>query len=264
MKAKKILMILTISLILAYCAPSQKKIARENEKNPQYQYEKAIVAMKYDLVDEAIKYLNRALSLDPNHYQSYNLLGLAYFKKKNLAEAASAYQKCLELQPDFSEAHNHLGYVYQEMGFLDKAEEEYKKAYTINNSYDASYNLAKLYFGQNKLELALDYAQKSIQKNSGSSIPYNLQGVILNKMDRYPEAIESFQNSLRIAPNEIITSVNLGIAHLNNREFDKARQLFEKILPFVQDQTLKDKINEYLKIIKEYELQTQREYMSLM
>jgi tetratricopeptide (TPR) repeat protein len=191
-------------------------MARENEKSAQYQYEKAIVAMKYGLVEKSIKYLNQALSLDPNHYQSYNLLGLAYFKKQNFGESASAYQRFLELQPEVSEVHNRLGFVYQEMGFLDKAEEGYKKAYSIDSNYDASFNLAKLYFEQNKLELALDYVQNSILKNTRSSRAYNL-----------------------------------GIAYINNKEFNKARLLLDKILPLVQDQTLKDKINEYLNLIKE-------------
>jgi len=70
-------------------------------------------------------------------------------------------------------------------------------------------------------------------------------------MGRYPEAIQSFQNALRIAPNDTITSVNLAIAYINNKDFDLARKLLEKTLPLVQEQTLKDKIKEYLKLIKE-------------
>lgn len=254
MKFQKILLLLTVSLFLTFCATTQSKKELENENNPQYQYEKAVIAMKYELVDEAIKYLNQALSLDPDHYQSYNLLGLAHFKKGNFFQAASAYEKCIELRPDQPEVHNSLGFVYQELDFLDKAEEEYKKAYSIDENFNASFSLAKLYFGQNKLELALDHVQKSIQKNSSSAAAYNLQGVILNKVGRPLEAIMSFQSALKISPDDIIIKVNLGIAYINNRDFDKARVLLEKILPLVKDQTLKDKINEYLKIIKERKL----------
>ncbi|UCC39739.1 MAG: tetratricopeptide repeat protein [Candidatus Aminicenantes bacterium] len=254
MKFEKILILLATSLFLTFCATSQSKVESkkvERENDPQYQYEKAIVAMNYGLVDEAIKYLNEALALDPTHYESYKLLGIAHFKKKNLLEAASAYKKCLELNPDLSEVHNDLGFIYQELDFLDKAEEEYKKAYAMDSNHNASFNLAKLYLGQDKLELALDYVQKSIQKNARASAVYNLQGVILNKMGRLLEAIMSFQSALKISPNEIIIRINLGIAYINNREFEKARILFENVLPHVKDQSLKDKINEYLKLIKD-------------
>ena len=251
MKVDKFLLLVAISLSLTFCATVQtKKDKVENENDPQYQYEKAVIAMKYELLDEAIKYLNQALVLDPNHYESYNLLGLIHFKKKNFFQAASAYEKCLDFRPDQPEVHNNLGFVYQELELLDKAEEEYKKAYSIDENFNASFSLAKIYFGLDKLELALDYVRKSIQKNSKSSAAYNLQGVILNKMNRPLEAIMSFQSALNIAPNDIIISVNLGIAYINNREFDMARALLEKILPLVKDQTLKGKINEYLKLIK--------------
>lgn len=253
MKPEKILLLLAIIINLAFCATSQSKIGRENEKDPQHHYERAIVAMKYGLPEQAIKNLNQALSLDPNHYQSYNLLGHIYFEKMNFAEAASAYQKCLEIKPDFSEVRNNLGFVYQKMGSPYKAEEEYKESYSIDNNYEASFNLAKLYFDQNKLELASDYIQKSLRENWRSSKAYNLRGVILNKMGRYPEAIQSFQNALRIAPNDIIASVNLAVAYINNKDFDLARELLEKTLSLVQEQTLKDKIKEYLKLIKEKE-----------
>jgi tetratricopeptide (TPR) repeat protein len=254
MKTGKIWLLLAICLSFAFCATVQTKKERENEKDPQYQYEKAVIAVRYELLDEAIKYLNQALALDPNHYQSYNLLGLVHFKKQNYFQAASAYEKCLELQPGQAEVHNNLGFVYQQLELLEKAEAEYQKSYSIDENFNAGFSLAKLYFGQNKLELALDYVQKSIQKNNRSAAAYNLQGVILNKMNRPLEAIMSFKTALDISPNDIIIGVNLGIAYINKREFDKARILLEKILPLVKDQTLKDKINEYLKLIKERKL----------
>jgi len=248
---KTILLLFAFSLHLTFCASTQNKAARNTEKDPQYQYEKAIVAMKYNLIDQAIEYLNQALALDSGHYESYNLLGLAYFEKKNYAEAASAYQKCLELRPGVSEVHSNLGFVYEKLGQVNKAEEEYKKSYAIDSNANASFNLARLYLKQNNLSLALDCVQKSIEKNGSLSAAHNLRGVILNQMGRYPEAIESCQNALRLSPNDINLSVNLGIAYINNKEFAKARELFEKILPKVQDQALKDKITEYLNLIRE-------------
>jgi hypothetical protein len=46
-------------------------------------------------------------------------------------------------------------------------------------------------------------------------------------------------------------TINLGIAYINIKEPAKARELFETLLPKVQDEELKAKINEYLKLIKD-------------
>jgi Flp pilus assembly protein TadD len=238
-------------LPLAFCASASKKLAPDSEKNPQYQYEKAMVAMRYNLPDQAIEYLNQALALNPNFAPALNFLGYAHFQQKNFGDAAAAYQRFLELQPNDSKARVSLGLVYEELGKADLAEEEYKKADGIDGNPEASYGLARLYYGQKKLEPALEYISKSLAKNSRSVPALNVQGVILNQMGKYAEALASFENAFRLAPNDIGLSVNLGIAYINNKEFARARELFEKTLPKVEDPVLKVKINEYLKLIKE-------------
>jgi Flp pilus assembly protein TadD len=236
---RNVFLIGLLALLLAFCASASKKPAADSEKNPQYQYEKAVVALRYNLPNQAIEYLNQAL------------LGFAHFQQKSFGDAAVAYQRFLELQPNDSKARVSLGVVYEELGKVDQAEEEYKKADGIDGNPDASFSLAKLYYGQKKLEPALEYVTKSLAKNSRSVASLNLQGVILNQLGKYAEALASFENAVRVAPNDINLNVNLGIAYINNKEFARARQLFEKILPKVEDPVLKVKINEYLKLIKD-------------
>ncbi|MDH5468651.1 MAG: tetratricopeptide repeat protein [Candidatus Aminicenantes bacterium] len=251
MKPGKFPLILILTVFLVSCASSQARIEKKRAKDLQDQYELALVAMKYSMPDEAIRYLNNALSLNPNHQPSYFLLGLAHSQKKNYKEAAAAFEKSLELKPDDVEARIRLGDVYRQMGLSERAGEEYKKAYALDESSVAGFNLALLSYEQDKLDQALEYVRKSIQKGNHSVDIYNLQGVILNKLCRYPEAIESFQSALKIDPNHAVASINLAVAHINNNELNKAREVLSRILPFVQDQQLKDKITEYLKKIKE-------------
>jgi Flp pilus assembly protein TadD len=248
---RNVFLIGLLALLLAFCASASKKPAADSEKNPQYQYEKAVVALRYNLPNQAIEYLNQALVLNPNFAPALNLLGFAHFQQKSFGDAAVAYQRFLELQPNDSKARVSLGVVYEELGKVDQAEEEYKKADGIDGNPDASFSLAKLYYGQKKLEPALEYVTKSLAKNSRSVASLNLQGVILNQLGKYAEALASFENAVRVAPNDINLNVNLGIAYINNKEFARARQLFEKILPKVEDPVLKVKINEYLKLIKD-------------
>lgn len=250
MKCDRIILILAIGLLLGSCASSQGKMDRRQERDSQHQYELAVMSLRYNLIDEAIKYLKKALTLDPNHQPSYYLLGMAHVEKKNYKEAAAAFEKSLELKPDVSEAHVRLGVVYQEIGLPDKAEEEYKKAYASDESSMASHSLALLYYEQNKLEPALEFVQKSIEKGNRSADAYNLQGVILNKLSRYPEAIDSFQNVLKIDPNHVVANINLAVACINDKDFKRAREVLERILPLVKEQELRDKIIEYLEKIK--------------
>ena len=52
-------------------------------------------------IQEAIRYLNDALLISPDHFPSNHLLGVAYLKKGNLAQARAAFEKCVELDPEY-------------------------------------------------------------------------------------------------------------------------------------------------------------------
>jgi Flp pilus assembly protein TadD len=251
--SKKGLALFALALLIAGCATTSKKTVKDPEKDPQVQYEKAVISVRYGLEDEAVKYLNLALSLDPAHAPSLLLLGNTQFKKGNYAEAASALEKYLELQPNDARAHASLGLVYGQLGMADKSEAEFRNSLTIDGNADSAFGLAKLYYEQNKLEAALEHIQIAIQKNSKSAAYYNLQGVIFNQMHRYADALLSFRAALQFAPDDVYVTVNLGIAYVNIREYAKARDLFEKLLPKVEDEALKAKINEYLTLIQDKE-----------
>jgi Flp pilus assembly protein TadD len=243
--------IVALSLAFISCASAPKERSTlPKDKDPQYQYELAQTALRYGLEDEAIKYLNQATTLDPNHFPSFYLFGVIQSQKRNFLEAEKAFRKCLELKPDHGETHLRLGIVLEEMLELDKAEEEYKKAYAISGNVESLINLAKLYYDQKKLDLALETIQKATQKDNRSFPAFNLQGVILNELGRYPEAVSSFQNALRIDPQSDVARINLAVALINTGNLKEARELLEKTLERVKDQNLKERILEFLKKIE--------------
>jgi len=249
--SQRIFILSLFILGLAFCATSQQEIARSKEKDAQNEYEKALIARNYELPDEAVRYLNRALALDPRHYQSLNLLGIIYIEKKNYAEAVSALENCAAINPDFPDAHNNLGTAYLEMGLKDKALTEYLKAFSLDGNPYAGFKLANLYFDMKELPMALDYIEKAVQKSPAEARVHNLKGVILNEMGRYREAIESFETSWSLNPADVNIGVNLGIGYMNDKQLDKAREVFEKVLPSVTDPALKDRISGYIKSIQE-------------
>jgi tetratricopeptide (TPR) repeat protein len=248
---RKIMLLFVLTMGLAFCATAQRKLSPDDEKNPQHQYDKAVIAMNYGLPEEALKYVDLALSLDPQHYPSLNLLGMLYLQKENYAQAAVALEKCLAVKPDFPDAHNNLGTAYLKMGFKDKAMAEFQNAFAGNGNALAAFNLAKLYLEKKELPAALDWIEKTIQKSPREAGAYNVKGVILNEMGRYPESVLSLETGLSRAPADVTININLGIAYMNNKQPDKAREIFEKILPSIKDEALRSKVAEYIKLIKD-------------
>jgi len=249
----KIPFILIISLMLTLCASSQKKLQKQRAEDPQYQYNIGLVYLQNGNFDEAAKYFNKALSLRPNFYLALNALGLTNFMQGQFQNAASYFEKCLQLNPSFTEARNYLGSVYQELGLLDKAEEEFRKAIT-DETYKSRelpyYNLARLYLVQGKDEEALQMVEQSIAINSRMVMSLNLKGILLERLGRIKEAIESYRKALQINPEDINLNYNLAVAYFKDDRREDAKIIFEKIYPQVKDQEVKDKISEYLKVLK--------------
>jgi len=253
MKHKRHIPILTFVVLLAFvaCPPATaQRRPKHPEKDPQYQYQKGLVAFNYGLTDEAIRYGNLAVSLDPKYYEGYNLLGNAHYKKGDFPQAITAFEKAIELRPQLAEPHVNIALALFETGALDRAEAELKKADAIKQDPNVNFYLAKIHFNQKKYDEALAEIQKSISLNPRNAGTYNIKGVILNELQRYPEAIGSFQAGLVMAPDDVSLQINLGLAYVNDNEPAKARPVLEKVLPNVKDVVLKTRIEDYLKSLK--------------
>ena len=249
----KTVVILIISLTMMVCASSQQKLEKQRAKDPQYQYNVGLVYLQNGKHDEAIKYFKKSLSLQPNFDLALNALGLTHFMQGEFQEAVGYFEKCLSINPEFTEAHNYLGSVYQELGHLDKAEVEFNKAISDESYLSRElpyYNLARLYLAQGKEEEALELVETSIEINDRMIMALNLKGILLERLGRINEAILSYETALNIAPDDINLSYNLAVAYFKSDRRAEAKSLFEKIYPNVTDEETKNKIDEYLKVLK--------------
>ncbi len=246
-------MVVIAAFVLASCASSQHKLQQAREKDPQYQYNVGLFYLNNNNVDEAIRYLNKALVLNPRYHLALNALGLAHSMKGNFDEAIRLYSKCLEVAPDFSEARNNLGIVYQELGYIDKAEEAFLRVIE-DSSYPTKelplYNLARLSFLRGDVDKALFYVESAIKANNRFHMAYNLKGLILESKEQLADAIASFERAVKIVPEDVNYNFNLGEAYFKNGEFSRAAEVLEKISSLVVDPGMREKLETYLKAIK--------------
>lgn len=266
MKTKTAL-ILIICLNLIVCASSQRKLKKQRENDPEYQYNLALFYMREGDIDESIRYLNKAIAIKPDYAHALCTLGLAYSMKRNFPESINTLKKCLTVDPSMTEAHNYLGVAYQEQGFVDEAEKEFRIA-IMDTKYKSRelpyYNLARIYLARNELEEALEYVDRSLQFNSNFRLAHNLRGMILERQLKYAAAIESYKEALKNLQADPSTGANLavdywvsinfnlGVAYFKNKELQKAKEIFEKIYSRVTESDMLEQINQYLKVIKEH------------
>jgi len=249
----KIAFILVVCLQMILCVTPQTRIEKANEKDPSYQYKMGLYYLNSSQLDLSIKHLKVSLSLNPQNHLALNALGLAYSMKGNFDESVKYYTECLKINPALTEAQNNLGIAYQELGLLAKAEEFFIAA-SLDTQYSSRehsfYNLARLYFIQNKLQDALFQVQKSLEIKQDFFLALNHEGMIFSKLGQLDKAVRSFEKAFEIIPDDIDLNFNLAEAYFNNSQFEKAKQKFNTLSLQSSDAEMKKKIEDYLRKIK--------------
>lgn len=241
-----------LSLTLSFCATSEQRVDKEREENPKYQYNVGIFYLNNGQPDEAIKYLEKALMLQPGFDLALDGMGLAHTMKGNFEDAIKYFNQCLVANPTLTDAHNHLGSVYQELGRLPEAEEQFLAA-AADETYHSRelplYNLARLYYTQEKNERALEYVNRALNINPRQAMALNLNGLIYERAERFQDAIVCYQDALRLIPEDINLTYNLAGAFFKDKNYVKAKEIFTALQSRVADPEMRANIERYLEMI---------------
>jgi tetratricopeptide (TPR) repeat protein len=79
-------------------------------------------------LEESVKYIQKALQLEPNNGAYLDSLGWAYFKMSRYDLAESPLEKAASLIQNDPTIHEHLGNLYLHMGKTAQAQEEWQRA----------------------------------------------------------------------------------------------------------------------------------------
>jgi len=202
-------------------------------------------------INLAEKKLLQAIKKKPSLKEALNGLGIVYMYKREFDKAIKYFKRVLNIDPTFIDIYNSLGLIYIE---LDKYELAKENLLISANSDDYStpensyVNLAMLEIKHNKLNSAMRYVEKGINKNRGFSPLYNLQGVIFENRKNYEEAVYSYKKALSLlTDNDVTILVNIGRVYSKTGEKDKALDVLEKALSKTTNSKIKDTIRQMIK-----------------
>lgn len=101
-------------------------------KRASFWYHLGIAYDYKDLWEEAKKYYERAIDVDPSFTPAYEGLAIGFYKEKKVNKAIDLLKKAIEIDPYGPDAYYNLAQIYQEQGFLDQAKENYEIAIKLN------------------------------------------------------------------------------------------------------------------------------------
>jgi len=135
----------------------------------------------------------------PEDAQRRHRLALALMQAGKVEDAARQWEKAVELDPGFAKAYYNLGVCCYTLGLTDDAETHWLKA------------------------VELDPTQASGH--------YNL-GVLKHNAQALEEAADQYRQCLAVAPRHrhLKAQVNLGLALAGQKEFNQAREVWDRLL----------------------------------
>ena len=93
-------------------------------------------------LEESVKYIQKALELEPNNGAYLDSLGWAYYKMNRFDQAANQLEKAARLISSDPTIHEHLGHIYLQLGKKREAQELFERALkewptAVSSDFDA-------------------------------------------------------------------------------------------------------------------------------
>jgi tetratricopeptide (TPR) repeat protein len=152
-------------------------------------------------------------------------------KAKDLQNAQDKYRQITLIAPDFAYGFFVLGKFYSRTGDPIRANYSFQKAFQIDTLYLSAYRECyNIYLKQSNFKEIINLYMIALNKgNDYWEINYNLGVAFLGEADP-ARAIQSFERTLALNSKSYRTNIQIGLAHQNVKNYQKAREYFNNAI----------------------------------
>jgi tetratricopeptide (TPR) repeat protein len=150
---------------------------------------------------------------------------------KDIQNAQDKYRQITLIAPNFAYGFFTLGKFYSRTGDPIRANYSYQRSYQIDSLYLSAYREScSLYLRQSNFKEIINVLTIAISKgNDFWETNYNLGIAFLGDADP-ARAIHSFERALALNPRSYKTNIQIGLAHQNVKNYQKAREYFNNAI----------------------------------
>jgi anaphase-promoting complex subunit 3 len=153
--------------------------------------------------ETAIRYLERAIQLDPTSPYLQTLLGLEYTLLKDYDKALLAFQSATNLDPYHFNGWFGLSHLYFQQENWLKAEASVKRSLDLNSHSSIAYTqLAMIQQKQGYFTNALMTIDKALSCNTSNNLPKFHKALILESLGKFNESLKILESLVVGLPKE--------------------------------------------------------------
>lgn len=188
-------------------------------------------AEKRKLLEQAIKHLQRAVSIYPEYIDALLLMGNAQWDlTKDASNSMPYYMRILSINPMHSNAWQNIFIVLEQAKSVDYKIKTYKTLLKYNpNEIQVYLNLGRAYGKEkNNLSQAQYYFNQGLKVSPQNYELLSNLGTVYGLQSNYSEAIKVLEKAASIKPNIAKVHIDLGLSYYYNGEKEKARAQFDQ------------------------------------
>jgi tetratricopeptide (TPR) repeat protein len=156
----------------------------------------------------------QAVSMEPDQAEHRRHLAQSLYDQAKYADALGEYQKLVDLEPDSATNHLRISEIYRRLRQFDKAEEQILLAKKLApGNLEVIYNQAAVYEAEEHYDQAVQVLSTAVSEVKAESefaparrrslgILYQLLGQLYRDEQNYPAAINTFEEMVRLGPEE--------------------------------------------------------------
>jgi tetratricopeptide (TPR) repeat protein len=172
---------------------------RANPEVADYFFNLANALRQEKRIDEAIKSLDRALTLQPRHAEGWYAMGELLQQQKRLDEAVMSFDMALKANASWREAANASGLLYFETRRFQEAIARFTRSLEIDPNQPGAFNyISRCHWALRQFEDALADGYKAIALAPDNPELNKNLGLLLQKLDRHEEALTWFDKALAL------------------------------------------------------------------
>jgi len=177
---------------------------------------------------------SEALRLEPRCPEAHNNIGLCYLRQGMLDQAADEFRSALKLEPLYLPSLNNLGSVMYRQRHYDEAVVFYQQALSLAHNEDAEIhtNLANVLRDKGDYPAALEHYHESIRLQPDFAPAYNNLGLTLFRMHRYREAAVEVKKAINLRTGYSEAYYNLGLIYKATNSIPQAIASFQDSLKY--------------------------------
>ncbi len=204
------------------------------DKNKIDSFAWSIIGMLYIHMNEpakAVKFLDKAIELEPNNPEYWDQLGFAYFNQGNLLKSIDYFQKAINLDYKRKETLNRLSYSYMALGKQEEAKNGFINVLELDpQNVFALNNLGLIYVKLNRFSKAIMYFTEVVSLEDDYIQAWNNLGTCYAMTKNHPKAVECYEKVIELGSQKADHWYNLASSYIDLKQIDKATTTLEKAL----------------------------------